>query len=330
MTVAKHIINRHEKRNETGEIILILFEYCDLDCVFCMQDHDSMVGVDTIVNKIEPLRKSVEQLLTKGKDNFQVHLMGGELFSDKLPDSIFDDYLILINSIRSLAEEKNVVLEISIATNYIFTKTERVKKFIQAADVIIMSSYDPAGRFNTENFEIFKNNLQEFKEYTRAVGIVMTKQNIDKFIKGNIPFFDYIYDNFVVFFDHYGPQKNQNILSPKDVELRDFMIHMLDHWPRAKPFDEYRKKTKNPMVCMDTVTIMADGSWGGCGQAEGLVKFIPLKKVMEDQWFAEYNCLECKHFSRCALGCFMSNHIKNMRTQETCYLSEVYDYIDKK
>ena len=43
------LITKSNKRAQTGEIIVTLFEYCPLNCKFCNQDHSSLEGIDTLV-----------------------------------------------------------------------------------------------------------------------------------------------------------------------------------------------------------------------------------------------------------------------------------------
>jgi hypothetical protein len=326
--IAEHLLNIHDKRPDVGEIIVTLFEYCDLNCLFCNQDHDSYEGINSIVNKFEEIKLSIDQLISKGKKTFSIHMMGGELFSDKIEDSVFDDYRILTEKTLQYGKEKNIPIEVSFVTNFVWTKKDRVRSFLDTNNLKVMTSYDPAGRFNANTFEIYKTNVVEFKDYIQTVNVIMTKPNIDKFVKNQVPFFDFIYDNFAIYFDYYGPGKNHEFLLAKDVELRDFMKYMFDTWPKCYPFKTFDVKTKNKMSCMDTLTVMPNGEWGGCGHFEKLVKIIPIKSITEEQWFESYNCFECEHFQRCSMGCFMSNHVKDMRTQKTCWLKEVYDYVD--
>lgn len=328
--IAEKIINKHEKRSYVGEIIVILFEFCDLSCLFCHQDHDSIVGLDTIIEKFQYIKSSIETLIKKGKTEFYINIMGGELFSDNVDDEIFLDYIILIEKIRLYGKDNNLPITIRFVTNFIWTRSERVKRFIKDNEILLLSSYDPSGRFNAQNLETFKKNVLDFKEDIVSFNVILTKPNIDKFLKNSIPFFDYLYDNFPIFFDHYGPNKNDNFLIPTDIELREFAKHMIDKWPKCSPYANYFKKTKTEMTCMDTFTVMPSGDHGGCGKFERVSKVIPIKLVLEQKWFDDYNCLECEHFSRCSLGCFMSHHIKDSRTQQECWLKEVYDYIDGK
>jgi len=329
--IAERILDIQGKRPELGEIIVTLFEFCDLTCLFCNQDHDSVVGMDTVVDKFQQIKSAIDSLRLKGKKRVAVHIMGGEVFSDKVDDKLFDDYATLVNLLREHQKTINFPIEISFVTNFIWTKRERIEKFVEENDIQIMTSYDPSGRFNTNTLQTFLSNVEYFKDRIESVNVVMTKPNMEMFIKDNVPGFEFLYNNFTVFFDHYGPGVNNKFLSPKDHDLRDFMIYMVDNWPNCEPFKSFPEKKKTlKMACMETLTIMPDGYWGGCGLFEHLEKKIPPKNVNEQKWFDDYNCLECEHLNRCTLGCFMSNHVNEMRTQEECWLKEVYDHVDEK
>lgn len=338
--IAEQIINK-SKRTETGEIIITLFEFCNLNCIFCNQDHNSIVGFDTILEKKQAVIEIIELLRkTKNKNNFTVNIMGGEIFADRIPDSIFNDYKELILSLRQWSEENNTPIDVTLVTNFVWTKKQRVYNLINETGVALGTSYDPAGRFNLETLEIYKDNVKEFKEHIKLVNIILTKQNIDKFLKKQIPFFDYLYSNFDVYFDHYTPESNVNVVLPKDIDLKAMALYMYEHWPNAYPYKNYVSKTKKNMSCMDTYTVMPTGKYGKCDillTSTLPEKVIPIKfqKIetktdLEQKWFDNYNCLECDQFYRCSMGCFLSNHINSSRTQETCWLKEVYDYIDLK
>jgi hypothetical protein len=328
--IASQLIDNHKKRPSTGEIIVTLFELCNLSCLFCNQDHNSIEGIDNILGKIDQIKSTITLLRTKGKTDFSIHLMGGELFSDELDDKVFEDYKKLIQLINAYSIDQNIPISVSIVTNLVWQKKDRIKDFLNQTGIKIMSSYDPAGRFNLNSLEIFKQNVLEFKDYIETINVVMTKPTIDKFIKNQIPFFEYLYDNFPVYFDQYGPEKNQQLLMATDVQVRDFMKYLIDYWPNVLPVRNYFSKTKSQMTCMDTFTVMPSGKSGGCGKFEHLDKVIPIKLITEQEWIDGYNCLECNHFNRCSLGCFMSNHVRDMRTQKECWLKEVYDYVDTK
>ena len=80
-----------------GEIVVCLFEHCNLQCVFCPQDHNSVLGAtrDEIMSKVKPIRNWIDN--NPRKQAYKIHLMGGELFQDKWIDKdflyIYDDFI---------------------------------------------------------------------------------------------------------------------------------------------------------------------------------------------------------------------------------------------
>ena len=75
-----------EKKGDTKEAHLILFEKCNLRCSFCHQDHDSEVGLSA-----EAILEKVNTLIETGDPEapIVINLTGGELFSDNIPDWMF-------------------------------------------------------------------------------------------------------------------------------------------------------------------------------------------------------------------------------------------------
>ena len=337
--IASHII-KNTKRTDTGEIIVTLFELCNLNCLFCNQDHTSTLGIDTVLSKIDSIKRSINELRTNtDKTSFSINIMGGEILADELPDSVFDDYIELTRMVKEYAVEIDVVVDIRFVTNFVWSKKERVYRLLKETGSVLGTSYDPAGRFNKETFQVFQDNVTEFADHIQGVNVILTKANIDRFLKDQVPFFDFLYANFEIYFDHYTPESNLNFLLPKDVDLRDIAIYLIDHYPNVYPYRFYKDKKKNNMTCMDTLTILPSNTYGKCDilLTSSLpdkaipIKFIPTtKRDMEQKWFEDYNCLECDQLYRCSLGCFLSNHIKDGRTQEACWMKEVYDYVDSK
>ncbi len=41
------------KKNSSGELIVVLFELCNLTCQACFQDHNSVIGIDQVREKFE-------------------------------------------------------------------------------------------------------------------------------------------------------------------------------------------------------------------------------------------------------------------------------------
>jgi len=339
-----------KKENSHGELIVVLFELCDLTCQVCYQDHDSWYGTDNIVEKYEIIIHAINVLKGRGKKSISINLMGGELFSDKLPDKIFDDYLFLLKKLKNYGKEIEIPLNFSIPSNMIWHKKDRIRKFLDESKISLNASYDPAGRFNPKTLSIFIENVKEFSNYIKQIGVVMTKPNMKKIINDQSPHFDFLYKNFEINFDHYTHSQRSKvspeILMPKDVDLRDFYKFMIEKYPKCYPFLDALDKNKQPMSCMRTMYVFPDSSFGSCGSVEKLItplsktenkKIIriikdttsPLEKKIEMKWYKEYDCLSCKHLQRCSMGCFLNNHFYSTRTQEECWLKEVYDSLEK-
>lgn len=319
------LIDKSNKRQDVGEIIVTLFEYCNLNCKFCNQDHTDFTGTESIVQKIDLVKQEIKKLKRK---SYSVHFMGGEVFADALPDQVFYDYNYVVHKLDEWAAEENIDLEICFTTNFVFTNTDRLDTLLAVYPIKLLTSYDPSARFNKVTFPVFQDNVKKYKNHIKSVNVIMTKPNIEKFMKDDIPFFNYLYHWFNIYFDYYTPEPNMEIFLPTDVMLRDFMIHMLDKYPNTLPFADMRNKFKKKMTCMDTITIMPDGSSGGCTILLKDYKKPNVNKLqMEEQWLESYNCLSCPHFQYCNMGCFLSNHIQSFRTQEACFLSEVYDVV---
>lgn len=319
------LITKSNKRSQVGEIIVTLFEYCPLNCKFCNQDHSSLEGIDTIVQKIDIVKEVIKKT---PRDSYSVHFMGGEVFADGLPPKVYTDYQYLCWELDRWATEENIDLEICFTSNMVFNDTQEIDNLLMISDPTLITSFDPAARFNKETLEIFKTNVKQYKNHIKSVNVIMTKPTIEKFMSGDVEFFNYLYEHFDIYFDYYTPEKNMKTFIPNDIQLRDFMVYMLKHYPKALPFADYTSKTKKQMSCMDTVTIMPNGSYGACTVLLKDFKNVSInKQEMEQEWFEQYNCLECKHFQYCSMGCFLSNHMQSFRTQEACWLSEVYDVV---
>ena len=319
------VITILDKRGKTGEIIVTLFEYCNLSCKFCNQDHNSFFGIDKILEKIDVVK---EVVLKTPKEQYSVHFMGGEVFADKLPNSVYEDYKKVCYELHTWALDQGIDLEICFTSNMVFNENKRLDDLLLNHSPTLITSFDPAGRFNKDTFEIFKNNVIKYKDHIKSVNIIMTKPTINKFMSNEVEFFDYLYENFDIYFDYYTPEKNMKLFIPNDIDLRNFMIYMLKHYPNVLPFAEYKNKIKKQMTCMDTITIMPDNSFGNCTiLLKDFRNVKTSKQDMEQEWFKQYNCLECPHFQYCAMGCFLSNHMQSFRTQEACWLSEVYDVV---
>ena len=78
---------------EYCEIVLYLFERCNLRCEFCFQEHEhAQINCDYIKH----LPEAAFQLMSKELrahptiKSFDIRMLGGEIFADDLPNELFD------------------------------------------------------------------------------------------------------------------------------------------------------------------------------------------------------------------------------------------------
>ncbi len=135
-----------DKLPDSTEIELHLFEFCNLNCAFCGQDHDSTVGMnkESILEKADTVIAFMEN---NELDSHIVNLMGGEIFNDLVPDYVFDAYRAFRDRVNDWVVRNNQTVRFNWVTNLIFDQTDRVERFISECDnSYISTSYDFAGR----------------------------------------------------------------------------------------------------------------------------------------------------------------------------------------
>jgi hypothetical protein len=319
------------------EIVVLFTEHCNLKCVFCPQDHDDITGANynSIMSKAP---KVVEFINNNPKTNFVLHLMGGELFQDLfLEQNLTIAYGDFIEYVRKHTDAGKTV-DFLFVTNLVYEGIEQVKGFCRKYNLQMNVSYDPSGRFNERDFELFKRNVELFKPYIHLISLVITKPSIDKMLAGD-EYFDYLYNNFACDWDQLLPGKNFNpALMPSESELFTFYKLLVDRYPKCnniKYFTEKRQQAKMSCTRGSSHTILTDGSSPqGCSGSVLLkgntTENLGSTKIIEI--FLEQNeCLTCEYFSRCSFTCFIKNDYKHInRDMGKCVFKEVYKYVESK
>jgi sulfatase maturation enzyme AslB (radical SAM superfamily) len=182
-----------------SEIVVNFFDYCNMRCAFCSQDHESKEGMSRL-EILEKIPYILNYINTNNSNLFLLHLMGGELFQDELIDNNFLEYFS--EFIETLEKQKptGVELNYNFITNLVFTRTDKVIEFLNKHNLKIAISYDPVARFTPKQLVQFKTNVDIFKPYIRMVSSVMTKQNMNAIISED-NYFKYLYDNFTIHFE---------------------------------------------------------------------------------------------------------------------------------
>lgn len=320
------------------EVVVLLFEHCNMSCVFCPQNHDSMLGAtkDEILSKVPLIVNYINS--NQRSKYFSVHTMGGEVFQDRFIDADFlNTYQEYVDKIQEgVNPDKTVV--VNFVTNLITNRADQLLEFLNRNNLKISISYDSAGRFTPVTLEIFKRNIEIFKDKIRMVSSVATKQNIDALIKGDA-YFDYLYDNFTIDFDSLLPStgtKTNIHMMPAESKLLEFNKLLVDKYPEVLNIQPFvNSKTQNKMSCTrgNSFTLMADNSVPrGCSGSVLLKDNITPdlgSTVIMDNFMKKYNCFECPFYQRCPFTCFIKHDFKHITQDlDDCVFKKTFEYAD--
>jgi len=333
------------------EISCLLFERCNLKCKFCFEGHrNNKIDVDYIRKIPNLIIDNFKEEYKKYNNIKEVNIMlwGGELFFDALPDSLFDEYKLLVDNFRELFSESfpNIKIRFSWLSNGVFTKWERVKDIIEYSNGIINFSYDPIDRFGSyKQKELMLENSKRFYEFglSEVVSITLTKQNINEFIS-NTTDINTMMSTIDVNF--YIPNKNWEELMPTDDDIFNFFKWALDNrlfhikviekliWYYTT---EYIQRHCDCKSCSQ----LTYGEWSvDCAKRSS--------ELPTEMFFGEYaniineensndikvslgikkrGCQLCKYYDRCQMPCWISMVFSEYKTTR-CPYEKAYEYIE--
>jgi hypothetical protein len=323
------------KVQDSSEIEHHLFELCNLNCSFCGQDHDSKEGIDTILEKAH---QTVEFMRNSPLKNHTVNVMGGEIFNDLVPDSVFDDYYKFYTVINDYANLNNLTVRINFVTNLIFTKnTEAVKRLLKLCgdNVWISTSYDFAGRgLDLNRMMMFKRNLEIFKSRIGVVGFVLAKPSIRKLIADKDKFFkEVLYMNFPLYFDWYVPENSADKMMPSEQDLLDALLFVAKKYPKIEPVKSMLENRENKMTCfsLNKTTILPDGKEVKCRymeyepeQFETPIDYSTNSGIINAH-LERNECFSCEWYTRCPLVCFVQSDWAGRERLPVCFMKTFFN-----
>ena len=336
-SVLKSILSR--KLSNCSEIELHLFEFCNLNCSFCGQDHNSKVGFETIQEK------ALDAMAFMHKSHHSAHIiniMGGEIFNDEIPDDLFKEYLAFGNSIIEYASQNNQKIILNWVTNLIFKRKERVFELLNSlqgrgVEVNISTSYDFDGRgYAGKVNSIFARNIREFKEYIYTVGFVLTAPAIKNYLNHSDDFFHELYKNYTLFFDYYVPEeKNSDKLMPSDHDLYEAFVYTATHYPNIYPVKDWLENKENKMTCysLNKLTILPNGNHVTCrylnygkNAFKNPIDYNSNANIVSS-FIQEHECLSCQWYDRCSMRCFVQADWAKREKMQTCLYKKFFDEI---
>lgn len=324
---------------EYAEIEIFFFELCNLRCVHCFQDHESTDGMDRdrILSKL-PL---VEQFFQRTpKTNVILNIMGGELFQDDIVAEFLPVYSEFINQVIKFGEKFDKVPVFNFVTNLLCTEHEQFIGWLEKHELKLSVSYDLTGRFNKDQFELFKNNVEIYKKYIRTICLVSTTPNIQRLITKGDTYYDYLYANFDCYWDQLTPGPTvPSDLVPSESEYLTFLKFLVNNYPKCTNLDAFvNKKEHNKMSCpsINKLLIETNNKTSSCRiqQHKKSRDFITIVDKSNDaiieKWIDEKGCLSCEYFQRCPFSCFVRNDWKRLKRDfDGCIYKETFKHVDQ-
>ncbi len=322
------ILKTLKKTNNEIEQFIYLFEECNLNCSFCWQDHDSKVGQNDIMGRAIDIIKTMD--LYPDRPHL-INLMGGELFHDGISDDLFDDYYALCEQIIQHAALNNITINITFVTNLVYNDIQRVINLVFRLrnlneNVALTTSYDPVGRFNKSNRQLFLNNVATILDIDKSlisnVSVVMTLPNIEYLMTNKDLDLIWLYCNCKLYFDYYSPNQTSQFHTPKESDMLKFFKWAAFYFPNAGPIQTWTINAVNPTSCIRSAIIGPNGNQGRCcSLLDNFPKedknLIPIFNItdnndLEYHYMQQKGCLSCEYLSKCTMGCFL------IHTHELC------------
>jgi len=330
-----------KKRDPEQEYTLHLFEYCNLSCSFCWQDHENKTGLDSIINKLEPIEKFLQ---TESRSSVVFNAMGGEIFASKIFDNfLLQQYKELALGIKNLSVKYSKKVKINWVSNLVTDKVEYIEDLLSYSETIgldsnLVTSYDPRGRFNINDFILFKSNMEHFGKTVKCISMLLSAPNIEYILQDKDPYFKELYNKgYYIYFDYYMPDESAKLQAPTDQQLLNVFTHLIDKYPKCHPVADWIENDKNYVSCRTSKLVLADGTMCNCGnlvQDEKVLKFYSSKieamdnSKIENKFLDKYNCVSCEYLDRCGLGCFMQHDYKFREELDECVYKITHRYID--
>lgn len=329
------------KRDTEQEYTIHLFEFCNLRCSFCWQDHENEIGIDTVVEKLIPIEKFLQ---TETRHSVIFNIMGGEIFAPKIFNStLLEAYKELLLGIKNLSNKYNKKIKLNWVTNLVTDKIDLIESLLSFSESVdiesnLVTSYDPRGRFNINDFLIFKKNMEYFGKRISCISMLLNSPNIDYILKDKDQYFKKLYnEGYYIYFDYYMPDESAEVQAPTDQQLVNVFKHLIDNYPNVHPIKDWIYNETNYASCRTSKLVLADGTMCNCGnlvQEEKVIKFYSSKiqkmdnSEIENKFLEKYDCVSCEYLDRCSFGCFMQHDYKFREELDECIYKITHRYID--
>lgn len=187
MTEKFPVLPFSNQKGRTLNISFPLFSACNFSCEFCyVYKHGDKLTKEAFENALSAFADAIPaRVATDGYEKILVRFYGGEIFADFQQEWVYNEYARLVAGIR---EASSVLVKAKFISNCSFTKWERAEKLLRETGAVLNMSYDPVGRYRTEDSR--KTAIRTAQHFMEAgllneITTLLTKPNIEKIMNGD-------------------------------------------------------------------------------------------------------------------------------------------------
>lgn len=310
----------------TQDIVTVrvaMHQNCNLSCPFCINKElrtpSIYISKDSIKSSIDELAKYIKN------KHIDLLLWGGELLQDRCSDSVFCQYIELVEYFKKVVCPTSI--RISVFSNLMHVKTERCIELLHKLNSSLEASFDFGLRFaNESQLKLFTDNIKAYKKagIKTDLNVCLSSNNYSALLQKNSLEYSYFLEclNYIDEVKTIGLRYTNNTssghkkfidsfkLSPKQIAL--FYIELDKLHPKSNILDMYKSTSKKQSNNCFAISINSDGSiiWT-CVCPTTIIDFAKNNK-----------CMTCKWYKTCNMSiCFYSH--------KECYHKYLYSYIDE-
>jgi hypothetical protein len=285
------------------------------------------------------------------RSNLSINLVGGELFSDDIPDSMFDLYEEVCNGVILLIRKylPDIKIKFTWTTDGIYTKHERIINLFNNINIkdeksVIVFNYTPIGRFRTRGqFELFEKTFWYFyNNYTilSKINFIALKSNIDALISGRDKFIINTPNDILINIHHYyNNPKNSDNFTHTFLNMNNIIIEPNDISSSLQPGDEdfyqfYKWIIDNNRYNFNRVSTIIKYVYGidppdfffMCRELLNHISKKELQKKYCIPGIEKRGCLYCEYNDICDEMCWCFVHF-NFFEISKCYIKRTIKYL---
>ena len=333
----------------------ILHTRCNLRCKFCFETksggirEDSQFSIPFIRSLPSEIKTTILPTMHKYDIRyFNMNIMGGELFSDDIPDEIFKEYETFCKELIRLFEVEDIQVKFTAVSNGIYENYNRITDLLQKFNMRIILSYDPVDRFSCDRQkEMWFNTYHTFRNcgIKTLVSTLLTKRIMHEYMYG-APFFEYIEKDVFIDTNIYVPRLDYQEYLPSDDDIYNFYKWCIDtgHFNVETLFNLLQNRLQkisatehcfckySTMFTEDFVTKNCVLKYSNISPEEFYPKFIkrPTEENCNDchreLGLQKRGCYCCEHYEYCPKMCWSAIIGNMVSISNRCPYARIYEY----